>query len=435
MQPPLADGQDAQDDQLLTKAEQGESSSKALATFLLAYNPTRLPARTRHMSAQHYSGHRIPVMSDSAPVTEEKKAKEKKPKKKTAKAAPKAKATKTEEEEDAEVKKPAKPKIEQTETYSIMMKTLLNANATSLRSEIASNFMLVDKTFLEELQRETLNEKNNETVRQRLTEVRQIVDEESTRMIQEAAMTLQELFASPSALVMEAKMASLANQGRVTNVLLELLDANLAQAKLAGEAGKNAVIGIGRLYNLTRVELDKKLSPIQAFFRKLLRVDDSKYRRDLIREKLRAKLDDEIEVPKKKLLLGGAGQEEKKDDSPKITSEIDQREFTQFLTDMKTRFGNVDEQFETGFVKRFNDICADVEAIALELSGGKRMTARQAQDKAMEESHVSVFDLEHMEKEARQDGKLAIWEEEAQAQVAKKDNAEREKSVKDVKLR
>jgi hypothetical protein len=99
------------------------------------------------------------------------------------------------------------------------------------------------------------------------------------------------------------------------------------------------------------------------------------------------------------------------------------------IQDIKLRFGNVDEQYDTGFVKRLEEIAEEAEAIALDLAGGKELTARQAQDMAWDQASVSVWDLEQVEEEAHAEGKLAVWEDEAQAQMARQDSAMRKKAI------
>jgi hypothetical protein len=67
--------------------------------------------------------------------------------------------------------------------------------------------------------------------------------------------------------------------------------------------------------------------------------------------------------------------------------------------------------------------------VALELAGGKEITAKQAQDLAWDRNTVSVWDLGQVEEEAHQDGNLAVWEDEAQKQMARQDQAMRQKSI------
>ena len=99
------------------------------------------------------------------------------------------------------------------------------------------------------------------------------------------------------------------------------------------------------------------------------------------------------------------------------------------ITEIKSRFGNVDEAYDTGFVEKLLLIGDEAEAVALDLAGGKELTARQQQDMMWDRGSVSVWDLEQVEEEAHQDGKMAVWEEEAQAQMARQDNAQRQQQI------
>merc|ERR1740129_2732341 len=127
-----------------------------------------------------------------------------------------------------------------------------------------------------------------------------------------------DLVQSPTPVIMEGKIAGLARQGRLDDALMQLLDANLQQAQLAGDAGKGAVAVLSKLKTRVQKEVDAKLEP---------------------------------EVPPR--LLAKAIQE------------------------IKHRFGNVDENYDTGFVKRLQTIAEEAESIALELADGKEITAQQ----------------------------------------------------------
>jgi len=116
-------------------------------------------------------------------------------------------------------------------------------------------------------------------------------------------------------------------------------------------------------------------------------------------------------------------------DAKDTKPEISPREVAEAIQDIKLRFGNVDENYDTGFVSRLQTIAEEAEAIALDLAGGKELSARQAQDMAWEQASVSVWDLEAVEEEAHQDGKLAVWEEEAQQQMARQDSDMRKSAI------
>ena len=48
-----------------------------------------------------------------------------------------------------------------------------------------------------------------------------------------------------------------------------------------------------------------------------------------------------------------------------------------------------------------------------------------------EKAFVSVWDLEQVEEEAHQDGRMAVWEQEAQDQMARQDQRDRQAGIGD----
>lgn len=63
---------------------------------------------------------------------------------------------------------------------------------------------------------------------------------------------------------------------------------------------------------------------------------------------------------------------------------------------LQARFGNVDEAYDTGFIKRVEAVAAEAEEVALEIAGGKEITAREQQDLMWQSGTVSVWDLEQV---------------------------------------
>ena len=310
------------------------------------------------------------------------------------------------------------PQIISEETYGLMLSTLLTTKE-NLRSQISANYAIVDYAFLERLEEAIAN--GDPELQPRLVEIKEAVNEEMASRMQAAAQAMKDLVQSPTPVIMEGKITGLARQGRLDDALVQLLQANLEQAQAAGEAGKGAVSVLSRLQGRVQEELDKKLSPEVALVRRLLRMDDSDARMKLLREKM---------APKKatSVLLTTLSEEEQ--EAAKSTKpDVAPRELAAAITDIKARFGNVDENYDTGFVAKLMTIGEEAEAIALDLAGGKELTSRQAQDMAWNQASVSVWDLEQVEEEAHQDGKLAVWEEEAQAQMARQDSAMRKSSI------
>ena len=127
-----------------------------------------------------------------------------------------------------------------------------------------------------------------------------------------------------------------------------------------------------------------------------------------------------------KIVIAGVDGNDEEQDSE---AEVPARVMAETIKDMKFRFGNVDEQFDTGFVKKLEVISDEAEAVALELAGGKELSAKEAQDLACNRQTVSVWYLEQVENEAAQDGNFAVWDKEAQEQMARQESAQREAGI------
>merc|ERR1719272_1901068 len=120
---------------------------------------------------------------------------------------------------------PESPKIDSADTYNVMMRTLM------------------------------------ETENNIATEIQEAVNSEMAARMQSAMATLKEIIQSPTAIIMEGKVAGLARQGKIDDALMTMLEANLQQAEQAGEAGAGAVQVLGKLKERVRSELDTKVSP------------------------------------------------------------------------------------------------------------------------------------------------------------------------------
>ena len=67
------------------------------------------------------------------------------------------------------------------------------------------------------------------------------------------------------------------------------------------------------------------------------------------------------------------------------------------IEEIKLRFGNVDENYDSGFVAKLTTIAEEAEEVALDLAGGEELSAQQQQDMVWEKQSVSVWDLEQVE--------------------------------------
>jgi hypothetical protein len=238
--------------------------------------------------------------------------------------------------------------------------------------------------------------------------------------MQSAAEGLRDILQSPTPVVMEGKIAGLARQGRIDDALLQMLQANLEQARAAGEQGKAAVSVLSKLQERVQTELDAKLEPQVVLIRRLMRMEDKDARLSLLRDKMSPKGGSSV------LLIGEGGQEQEPE---KDEPEVSPRLVAEAITEIKARFGNVDEYYDTGFVAKLTMIADEAEAVALDLAGGKELTAQQQQDLMWDKGSVSVWDLEQIEEEAHEQGNWAVWESEAQEQMARQDSAMRKSSI------
>jgi len=306
--------------------------------------------------------------------------------------------------------------IKSDETYRMMLSALLKTEK-SVKSEISTNYAMVDYGFLQRLD-ELIATGGDDLPR--LEEIKEACNAEMASRMQQAAEALKEVLTSPTPVIMEGKIAGLARQGRIDNAMVELLEANLQQAQAAGEAGKGAVAVMTKLQQRVQTELDAKLSPPVALLRQLLRMDDALAREALLREKMAPKKVSNI------VLTTDTGAEQEPE---KTTPDVPPKAVAEAIAEMKSRFGNVDENYDTGFVQRLEQIADEAETVALDLAGGKEMSSKQQQDMMWERGTVSVWDLEAVEEEAHQDGNFAMWEQEAQDQMARQDAASREQGI------
>lgn len=301
-------------------------------------------------------------------------------------------------------------------TYNLMIDALMGTQE-DLAEAIEKNYHMIDLNVLKKLQ-EKATEEGDPKIQERAQEVLAAIRADADRRTIEATKTMEYLFDSPSPQVMDGKMAALCRQGKVDNVLQELLIANKQMAEQAGEQGKNAVRAINDLLERIKIETDKSVAPPVRLFRQLLREDDLEKRRELLKEKL---------APKKgtNVLIAG---EDKKDSIQDRKPEVESKDLFEVLEQIKSRFGNVDENYDSGFVQRVEDIIDDAEAVTKILSGGKIPTREERLDYAHNVERVSIWDLAAMEEEAHEQGKMAVWEEDAQQQFARQEERARKAS-------
>mmetsp|Transcript_51751 Transcript_51751/g.166892 ORF Transcript_51751/g.166892 Transcript_51751/m.166892 type:complete len:384 (-) Transcript_51751:43-1194(-) len=316
-------------------------------------------------------------------------------------------------------------RIDSEETYRIMFRTLMETE-NKVADEVAKNYALFDYGFMQRLEEAKAQAAPGSDEAGRIEEVDVALKSEMARRMGEAAEALKSVLTSPSAVVMEGRMTGLARQGKLDDALLQLLEANLQRASEAGEAGKGAVAALSKLKQRVMEELDKKVPPDMALVRQLLRMESKPARLQLLKEKM---------TPKQRtsLVMATSVEDAARNDLEAADNDgepdVDSRRLAQAFKEIKGRFGNVDEEYDTGFVERLEMISLEAEEVALEIAGGEEVTARQQQDMMWDRGTVSVWQLEEVENKAHEEGKLAVWEKEAQDQMSR-DMEDRMKSLK-----
>lgn len=319
---------------------------------------------------------------------------------------------------------PAQQQINSKETYDVMFKTLLTTE-NDLEKEVQNNYDLFDYGFLQMLDKR-VKEGDDDPEIEKLKSIQKCIAKEMGFRMNQAAELLKEVFKAPNPLVMQAKITSLAREGKVDNAFLELLKANWQMALKAGPAGADKAALLAKLMTHCSEEIDKLQKPEIALIRKLMKCKDKAQRIELLTEKMSWK------KASKLIVADAKGEEEKQEDQK---PEVPPKLFAETLRDMKARFGNVDEDFNTGFMEKIEIIAEEAEKVAWDLSGGKELTPQQQQDYMWNKGTVSVWDLAAMEDKAHEEGNLAVWEQEAQEQMARQENQQRkEGALKDFNL-
>ena len=223
--------------------------------------------------------------------------------------------------------------IDSQDTYNVMMRTLLETNA-SIPDQISAAYHMVDYAFLQKLETEFTDAEGAKL--ERLTEIKDAVNTEMRHRVETAAATFKDIVQSPSAIIMEGKIAGLARQGKIDDALMTLLEANIQQAEQArsapaaasphhssapplgdpvapttvdvgaaprgneeggwlgggvqaGEAGKGALAVMSKLKSRVQQELDTKQAPVIVLLRRLFRMDSKPARIALLKEKMSPK--------------------------------------------------------------------------------------------------------------------------------------------------
>jgi hypothetical protein len=223
-------------------------------------------------------------------------------------------------------------RISADETYRVMFKTLFDTE-NKISDEVTKNYALFDYGFMQRLEVMRAEAAPGSAEAARLAEVAEALSHEMSRRMAEAAETLRAVLQSPSAIVMEGKMTGLARQGKIDDALLQLLEANLQQARAAGEAGKPAVAALTKLQGRVQEEVDKILPPDVQLLRRLLRMDSKPARIELLKDKMSPKR-------KSSVVIAGSVKDAAKIDLEKQADgapEVDPRALAQAFKNLKVR--------------------------------------------------------------------------------------------------
>jgi hypothetical protein len=223
-------------------------------------------------------------------------------------------------------------RITADETYRVMFKTLFDTE-NKISDEVKKNYALFDYGFMQRLEAMQAGAAPGSAEAARLAEVSEALGNEMSRRMSEAAVTLRTVLQSPSAIVMEGKMTGLARQGKIDDALLQLLEANLQQARAAGEAGKSAVAALTKLQGRVQEEVDKVVPPDVQLLRRLLRMDSKPARIELLREKMSPKRKSSLVIAGKVEDAAKMRLEKQTDGAP----EVDPRVLAQAFTNLKVR--------------------------------------------------------------------------------------------------
>merc|ERR1719243_497219 len=200
-------------------------------------------------------------------------------------------------------------KIDSQDTYNVMMRVLLETNA-SVADQISASYHMVDYAFMQKLDQRAESE-TDEEVSARIAEIKEAVNNEMKVRIEAATVTFKDIVQSPSAIIMEGKIAGLSRQGKIDDALMTLLEANIQQAE---QAGKGALQVLTKLSTRVRDELDAKHPPAVSMLRRLFRMDSKPARVALLREAMSPKTSTSV------ILLSSEdpGKEEQKDTRPDV---------------------------------------------------------------------------------------------------------------------
>ena len=211
-------------------------------------------------------------------------------------------------------------------TYETLLGELLTAG--DMEAEVKKRHTECDYKFLEicEGVKKSAAEGGDDAGVARVQGVIDAVMAESARQIQEASEILGQVLNAGGPGLMESEMARLCKQGKVSEAVLNLLEANIQAATSAGATEPAAVMT--KIKERATLELDKLKDPEQRLMSQLLREDSSEERVNLLTKAF---------TPVQSLLINAGEGEENQEAMP----EVSPPNFIEVTKSMIENFGNL----------------------------------------------------------------------------------------------
>jgi hypothetical protein len=291
---------------------------------------------------------------------------------------------------DSKIKLPEfKVKIDKKETFMNVLQRFQDKPVTMTLEEcISLNYDLCDYEFLDMLKKEIAicYQEGANIEAQQYQEIYDGINVEMAKRVGNAQDKLQRILAKRTLPAMESEIVAMVRRNEIDEALTLLIEANTQQAEQAG--AKQAADVLRKLTARILLEKERKLPDEQRLLRALIRVQDSKKRKELLFEAFK---------PAKIM-----GQEGEINDGPPL---ISPPAFINVVRQFITNFGNVDK---FNIMDKAQLIIDEAQEIATQLYG-EGMSPRDQQKLMFEKNTMSVWDLADYEYNAEISGEEVPW--------------------------
>ncbi len=280
-------------------------------------------------------------------------------------------------------------KIDKKETFMNVLQRFQDRPVTMTLEEcISLNYDLCDYEFLDMLKKEIAicYQEGANIEAQQYQEIYDGINVEMARRVGNAQDKLQRILAKRTLPAMESEIVAMVRRNEIDEALTLLIEANTQQAEQAG--AKQAADVLRKLSARILLEKERKLPDEQRLLRALIRVQDSKKRKELLFEAFK---------PSKSM-----GQEGEINDGPPL---ISPPAFINVVRQFITNFGNVDK---FNIMDKAQLIIDEAQEIATQLYG-EGMSPRDQQKLMFEKNTLSVWDLADFEYNAELSGEDIPW--------------------------